>query len=122
MRINWGRKGVLAGALAVSFVTPVVAPVSNTINEVQHRPSFKQEVRHITPVVGVTANTLNQAQIRPSYRFEFRHITPVDTEEIKTKTRTHAKFTGVSDRDRILKDDEELLELITILASRNEFN
>lgn len=124
MRINWGRKGVLAGALAVSFVTPVVAPVSNTINEVQHRPSFKQEFRHITPVVGVTANTLNQVQIRPSYRFEFRHITPVESEEVevKAKTRTHARFAGVTDRDRILKDDEELLELITILASHNEFS
>jgi len=116
MIVKWGRKGLYAGAIAVTFMTPVVAPVSNTINEVQHRPSFKQEVRHITPAVSVAANTLKRVQIRPDVRFEFRHITPVEVEEV-AKTRTHIRFAGISERDRIFKDDEELLELITMLAS-----
>ncbi len=113
MRINWGRKGVLAGALAVSFVTPVVAPVSNTINEVQHRPSHKVEVRHITPVA-VSGTGLNRVQIRPDSRFEYRHITP--SAEIVAEAKTHP-FRGKADRDRILAEDQELIELITILAS-----
>lgn len=54
MIIKWGRKGVVAGAIAVTFVTPIT---SNYINEVQHRPSHKFEFRHITPVVVTPAST-----------------------------------------------------------------
>ena len=54
MIIKWGRKGLVAGALAVTFITPVVIPPATYIHEVQHRPSFKFEFRHVTPVEVVT--------------------------------------------------------------------
>jgi len=74
MIVRWGRKGLIAGAYAVTFVT-AVSSVSY-INEVQARPSFKQEVKFVTPV-SASVNTINRVQIRPDIKFEFRHLTPV---------------------------------------------
>lgn len=118
MIIQWGRKGLVAGALAVSFITPVAAPVTTTINEANIRPSHKLEVRHITPVAVVPTNTLKRVQIRPDARLEFRHITP--SADIPTPEVKNGVYRGKPVRDRILKDDEELLEIITMLASFDE--
>ena len=111
MIIRWGRKGLLAGALAVTFLTP--APTSNTINEVQAKQGHKLEFRHITPET-VTGTGLNRVKIRPSFKLEFRHITPSGEVTQEVKSRPH---TLMSDHDMILKEDQELLELITMLAS-----
>lgn len=46
MIIRWGRKGLLVGAYATTFVTAVAI---THIQEYQYRPSFKQEFWHITP-------------------------------------------------------------------------
>lgn len=104
MIIRWGRKGLFAGAIAVAFVTPSVVPVTTYINEVQHRPSFKQEVRHITPVsVAPVTTYINEVQHRPSFKQEVRHITPVSVE---------VEQGGPSDRVRREREDEEVMELM----------
>ena len=54
MILRWGRKGLVASALAVTFVTPVAVEPTTYINKVQYRPDIKLEFRHITPV-GVVA-------------------------------------------------------------------
>ena len=48
MVIRWGRKGLVAAAFAVSFVTPD-ATVTTSVHKADLRPSYKQVVRHITP-------------------------------------------------------------------------
>lgn len=83
MIIRWGRKGVLAGALTATFISPVVV-TTTSINEVQHRPSHKQEFRHITPVAAVPTTSIKRVQYRPDNRLEFRHLTPVETDEGRT--------------------------------------
>ena len=78
MILRWGRRGLIAGALAVSFVTPVS---TTSINEVQHRPSVKFEFRHVTPSGAAPPTTsIKRVQYRPDIRFEFRHVTPVVVE------------------------------------------
>ena len=55
MIIRWGRKGLVAAAFAVAFVTPTggAAPTT-TIHKVDLHPSYKQVVRHVTPSEGIT--------------------------------------------------------------------
>ena len=52
MIIRWGRKGLVAAAFAVAFVTPS-ATNPTSINKIDLRPSYKQVVRYVTPL-GVT--------------------------------------------------------------------
>jgi hypothetical protein len=80
MIIRWNRKGLFAGALSVIFVTPV----PTYINEIQYRPSFKQEIRHITPF-----------KVEATGAFD--------------SFRKHA----------IEVDDEEIMEILTLLANCN---
>jgi hypothetical protein len=68
MIIRWGRKGIVAGAIAVTFISPVVIPPLTYIHEVQHRPSFKQEVRYVTPVSEVITSAESGGGDRTLYR------------------------------------------------------
>ena len=65
MILKWGRKGLLAGALAVTFVTPVAPPSITSINEVQYRPDIRFEFRHLTPVEAPPTVTPGGSSKRP---------------------------------------------------------
>lgn len=132
MIIRWGRKGLLAGALAVTFVTP--STVTTSINEVQHRPSFKFEVRHITPVAAGTTS-IKRAYVRPAFpsglQFEHRFITPVSAAQLPVggggdagigKARRAYILRGQQIKkqeriDAIIRDDNEIIELVSMIVA-----
>ena len=79
MIVRWSRKGLFAAGIAVAFVTPV-AVTTTYINEVQHRPSVKQEVKHVTPST-TAATYIHKAHVRPSFKVEYKYVTPVESTE-----------------------------------------
>ena len=75
MIIRWGRKGLVANAIAFTFVTAISA---SSINYVQ--PDYKINVKHVTPI-SVTAKSIKRFQVRTDNRIEFRHVTPIEVDE-----------------------------------------
>ncbi len=71
--INWGRKGLLLGAIAVTFVSPV--STTTTVKQVSVTPSHKVEVRHVTQP---SSTGIKQASVKPNNRLETRHVTPTE--------------------------------------------
>ena len=138
MIIRWGRKGLVAAAFAVAFVTPsattpttihkadlhpgykqVVRHVtpssgvvaSSTINKVDLRPSYKQIVRHITPSGDVApATTIRKADLLPSYKQVVRHITPVDQAVVADTGGGGSKLA------LLLREDQEIIDIITAIG------
>ena len=111
MIIRWGRKGLVAAALAVSFVTPD-ATVTTSIHKADLQPSYKQVVRHITPTgAAAPATSIHKVDLRPSYKQIVRHVTPVDAvvepEEIGG---------GGSKLNLLLKEDQEIIDIITAIG------
>jgi len=72
--IKWGRKGLLLGAIAATFVTPVSQ--TTTVKQASVTPSHKVEVRHVTPAP--TGSSIKRASVQPNNRIETRHITPTE--------------------------------------------
>ena len=76
MIIRWGRKGLVAAAFAVSFVTPD-ATVTTSVHKADLHPSYKQVVRHVTPAgAAAPTTTIHRVDLRPGYKQIVRHVTP----------------------------------------------
>ena len=106
MIIRWGRKGLVAAAFAVAFVTPS-ATTPTTIHKADLHPSYKQVVRHVTPSgVAATPITINKVDLLPSYKQVVRHITPVEGAAVIEET----GLLGGRD-SRLVQDDEAVLLL-----------
>lgn len=106
MIVRWSRKGLFAAGIAVAFVTPV-AVTTTYINEVQHRPSVKQEVRHVTPST-VATTSIHRAYIRPGVQFEFRYVAPVES----TEPEYDGPSGGVGALDLQRTGDDEIIAII----------
>ena len=114
MVVRWGRKGVVAGAYAVAFVTAVAVVPTTTVKKVQIRPDVRQEVRHVTPTAVVPVDYIQRAYIRPDERFEFKHVTPVTPTVAPTVT----PYDNVGNEDlstAIMRDDREVIELVQMV-------
>ena len=89
MIIRWGRKGIVAGAYAIAFVTAAVIITPTQVKKYQHRPDVKQEVRYVTPVA---------QQVTTAY--------------------PNVGNDGVSDEElrlaNIRRDDKEIIDLIKV--------
>ena len=120
MIIRWGRKGIVAGAYAVAFVTAVAVAPTTTIKKVQLRPDIKQEVRHVTPVPGVITTSIKKVSIRPDVRQQVRHVTPVEVEAAPAPTPyPNVGNDGVAD---VLRDDREVIELVQVIIQSGILN
>lgn len=110
MILRWGRKGLIAGALAVAFVTPVPPASTTSIHEVQHRPSIKFEFRHVTPSsAGPTG--IHRYQVFPDYKFKVRHVTPGDAIGDIPGSGS-GRHRGTSPHHRAMRDDQEIIEML----------
>lgn len=83
MILNWGRKGLIAGAFAFSFVTPTSEINSLQTHNLQDGIPGQFTYQHITPpLAGV--NTLQSTQLwGESWRFDFQYITPAEAPPIE---------------------------------------
>ena len=111
MIIRWGRKGLVAAAFAVAFVTPS-ATTPTTIHKADLHPSYKQVVRHVTPTgaEGPTT-TIHKVDLLPSYKLVVRHITPVDG-----VVATEETGGGGSKLALLLREDQEIIDIITAIG------
>ena len=119
MIIRWGRKGLVAAAFAVSFVTPD-ATVTTSVHKADLHPSYKQVVRHVTPTgVAGPSSTIHKADLHPSYKLVVRHITPTEGVAVKPqrpqKGGTFSGSFGGGDNQRRIKEEEELILMLAFL-------
>ena len=112
MVIRWGRKGLVAAAFAVSFVTPD-ATVTTSVHKADLRPSYKQVVRHITPSGDApTLTSIHKVDLQPSYKQVVRHVTP-SGEVVIPPVVTLGGTSGANLlMKQILREDEELLTIV----------
>ena len=109
MIIRWGRKGLFAGAYAATFITAAVA--TTYVNEIQHRPSHKQEVKYVTPATAA-ATSIKRAYVRPGISFEFRHITP----SVEPAGKTVGIGGGHADKRKVFIEEENEIIMAVIQA------
>ena len=107
MNLKWGRRGLVAGAITATFVTPV--PSDAGIHRAQVKPAVEFEFKYVTPDAAATGPGVNHVWLHPDFKFEFRYITPTDT----PAPNRGGKSASVNlRRQQILREDEELLILI----------